>query len=97
VYIGGIPEEQTTLSLINVETPNNELWTGILAFIACVVSAFVHPDPAGGTNIWNVGVYSRKIGGSTFPFGATGFSSITELVPHRELATTRSRKLGRGR
>jgi hypothetical protein len=97
VYIGGIPESDTTGSLINIEPPNAALWTALLAFAACVVSAFVHPDPAGGSNIWNVGVYSRKIGGATFPFSPTGFTSMTEIVPHRELATTRSRKIGRGR
>lgn len=96
-YIAGIPEVQTVGSYIRKDPPGNELWTGLLAFAACVIGAFVHPDPAGGSNLFNVGVYSRKIGGSDkFPFVKAGFTSVTEIVPHAELGTTRSRKVGRG-
>lgn len=94
-YIAGIPETETTGSFINVEP--GDLWAGLLAFAACVIAAFVHPDPAGGTNIFNVGVYSRKLGGAAFPYGAAGFTSIESITPVRDLATTRSRKIGSGR
>ena len=96
-YIAGIPESQTTGSLINIEPPNAALWNALLAFAACVVGAFVHPDPAGGSNIFDVGVYSRKLGGSNkFPYVKAGFTALNEIKPVRELGTTRSRKVGRG-
>lgn len=92
-YLPGIPEDVTTNSKLNA---GNAYWTAMLAFAACLVSQFVHPDPAGGTDLFDMGVYSRKIGGAAFPYGATGFTAMTTCTPHVELATTRSRKLGRG-
>lgn len=93
MYIAGIPEDQTTGSAINTEGP---LWDGLLAFALCVITNFVHPDPAGGTDIFDLIVYSRKIGGSAFPYGLTGVTDVREFVPVAQLATTRSRKVGRG-
>jgi len=93
MYIAGIPEDQTTGSKINTEGP---LWDGLLAFALCVITNFVHPDPAGGTDIFDLIVYSRKIGGSSFPLGLTGATDVREFVPVQDLATTRSRKVGRG-
>lgn len=95
-YIAGIAEQNTLGSFIITEGPNNVLWTALLNFAACVVGAFVHPDPAGGSNIWDVGVFSRKLGGSTFPVNPAGFTAVVSITPDRELATTRSRKVGRG-
>lgn len=94
-YIAGIPESQTTASRISSEP--NDLFAGLLAFAACVLAAFVHPDAGTGPNQFNVGVYSRKTGGATFPYNPSGFTSVTAITPVRELATTRSRKLGSGR
>jgi len=93
MYIPGIPEDQTNGSAINTGLP---LWAGIAAFIACVLSEFVHPDPAGGTDIFDLIVYSRKIGGAHFPYGLTGATAVTQLIPLQQLGTTRSRKVGRG-
>lgn len=93
-YICGIPEDQTTGSLINVEP--GTLWAGLLAFAACVIAAFVQPADAVTPDLFEVGVFSRKIGGSTFPVVATGFTPVVQIVPSRELATTRSRKIGHG-
>ncbi len=93
IYFGGIPEDQTTNSKI---TNGGPFWVAMGAFIECVLSEFVHPDPAGGTDLFDLIVYSRKIGGATFPYSNTGATAITNLVPHLELGTTRSRKLGRG-
>lgn len=93
MYIAGIPEDQTTGSAINTEGP---LWDGLLAFALCVITQFVHPDPAGGTDIFDLIVYSRKIGGSSFPYGLTGVTDVREFVPVAQIATTRSRKVGRG-
>ncbi len=93
MYIAGIPEDQTTGSSINTEGP---FWAGLLAFALCVITDFVHPDPAGGTDLFDLIVYSRKIGGSAFPYGLTGVTDVREFVPVQQIATTRSRKVGRG-
>lgn len=92
-YIAGVPEAATIGSKLD---PTHAFWAGALAFAACVLAAFVHPDPAGGTDIFDLCVYSRKIGGSTIPVSATGFQAVTQFNPVADLATTRSRKLGRG-
>jgi len=92
-YFAGIPENATVNSSFDTA---GAFWAGALAFALCVINAFVHPDPAGGTDIFNLSVYSRKIGGSAFPYGNAGFHDVREFVPVQQLATTRSRKLGRG-
>lgn len=93
MYVAGIPEDQTLNSSID---PAGDLWAALAAFAACVITNFVHPDPAGGTDLFDFGVYSRKIGGSTYPLGASGFTAVTQLNRVAELGTTRSRKVGRG-
>lgn len=93
MYLAGIPEDQTIGSRLDKDA---DMWAALLAFAACVVLNFVHPDPAGGSNIWDLAVYSRKIGGSAFPYGGAGFASVREFVPSEFLGTTRSRKVGRG-
>lgn len=93
MYIPGIPENMTAKSNILTES---DLWEGIAAFITCVLTNFKHPDPGGGTDIFDLIVYSRKIGGSAFPYGLTGVTDVDNLVPHVALGTTRSRKVGRG-
>lgn len=92
-YIPGIPEDQTIGSAINTGGP---LWAGLLGFALCIVNNFVHPDPAGGSNLWDFGVMSRTIGGASPPFGFSGFAAMQEYVPKQQLGTTRSRKVGRG-
>lgn len=92
-YIPGIPEAATIGSKFDT---THAFWTALVAFAACVLADFVHPDPAGGTDIFDLDVYSRKIGGSTYPFGASGFANVTQIVPDEVIGTTRSRKLGRG-
>jgi len=93
MYIAGIPEDQTTGSNINDTGP---LWAGIADFILCVATNFFHPDPAGGTDLFDLVVYSRKIGGAAFPYGLTGATDVDQLIPVQALGTTRSRKVGRG-
>jgi hypothetical protein len=92
MYLAGIPESQTTQSSL---TSGDPYYTALLAFAACVVASFIPGDPV-GTHSWAMGVYSRKIGGSHFPYGGNGFTPMTSFVPHTEIGTTRSRKVGRG-
>lgn len=93
MYLPGIPEDQTIGSRFDKD---GAMWAALLAFAACVVINFVHLDPAGASNAWDLAVYSRKIGGSTFPYGGAGFAAVREFVPSEFLGTTRSRKVGRG-
>jgi hypothetical protein len=93
IYIAGVPEGETTASFINRE---GSLWPALIAFAACMLDKFKSRDvPAAGDYDW--GVMSRKIGGAKPPFIAGGYAQITRVVPKDALATTRSRKVGRGR
>jgi len=93
IYIGGVPEGDTIKSYINTEAP---LWGAILAFLVCMLATFKpHDVPAAGDYDW--GVMSRKLGGLKPPFLPAGYAMITRAEPRRELATTRSRKIGHGR
>jgi hypothetical protein len=93
MYVPGIPEASTDGSKILVESTT---WTQLLAFAACLATKFIHLDPAGGANLWDMSVYSRKIGGEAFPYGTAGFHAMRSVTPDRFLGTTRSRKVGRG-
>lgn len=93
VFLPGVPEAHTAGSQILVESA---LWIALLAFAACMVDKFKTVDvPAAGDYEW--GVMSRKIGGVKPPFLAAGFAPVVSAKPVKYLATTRSRKVGRGR
>lgn len=93
VFMAGVPEGSTSGSEISPESP---LWLGLLAFTACMIDKFKTKDlPAAGDYEW--GVMSRKIGGVKPPFAPAGFAPIVKATPVKFLATTRSRKVGRGR
>lgn len=92
MYIAGVPEGSKIGSLISTEDP---FWNGLLGFVTCIASKFITGDPP-VSRTFVLGVFSRKLGGETFPANVAGFTPITALVPHRELATMRSRKIGRG-
>jgi len=93
MYIAGVPEESATNSILAVDST---FYVALAAFAACMLGKFKKKDiPAAGDYEW--GVMSRKIGGEKPPFTVNGFSPIIEAIPRRELATTRSRKVGRGR
>lgn len=93
MYIAGLAESSTLINDINAADP---LWAGLLAFANCLITEFYHPDPVGGGPMFDLGVYSRKLGGAKAPYGAAGFTAVTNIVPHLELATMRSRKKGHG-
>lgn len=93
IYIAGVPEGDTVGSFLNREAP---LWAALAAFLVCMLDKFKSRDvPAAGDYDW--GVMSRKIGGLKPPFLAAGYAQITRAVLRDALATTRSRKVGRGR
>jgi len=91
-FIPGIPENVTTDSFLDT---GNAFWTGMLAFAACLVTNFVIGDPP-GAHAWQMEVYSRKIGGAAFPYGASGYTPMKSVTPRDLIATQRSRKVGRG-
>lgn len=92
MFIPGIPENTTTNSAFNTADP---LWAALIAFAACLITGFVPGDPP-GSNAWHMAVYSRAIGGATFPYALAGFTGINDITPVQLLGTTRSRKVGRG-
>jgi len=92
MFIPGIPENTTLNSSLDT---TNAMWAAIVAFAACLVTNFVIGDPP-GAHAWSMCVYSRKIGGSHFPYAGTGFTAMKGIEPHALLGTTRSRKVGRG-
>ena len=92
MYIPGIPEEVTINSAFD---STNAYWAALIAFAACLVTNFVFHDPT-GPNHQQLCVYSRKNGGSTFPYGLAGFSNVETITPVPQVGTTRSRKVGRG-
>jgi hypothetical protein len=93
MFLAGVPDGETTGSKINFE---GDLWPALLAFAVCMLDKFKPRDvPAAGDYDW--GVMSRKIGGEKPPFLAAGYATITRAVPSPYVATTRSRKVGKGR
>lgn len=92
MYLPGIPEGATIVSSLDT---SNAFWTAVVAFAACLASKFILGDPP-GSNSFQMMVYSRKLGGSTFPYTNAGFTSVSSFVPVQALGTTRSRKVGRG-
>lgn len=92
MFLAGLPESGTTQSGINTSAPT---WTAILAFAACLVDKFIDNAEL-GTGRYHLGIYSRLIGGAAFPYGATGFTPAVTVSPVVNIATMRSRKVGRG-
>jgi len=92
MFLAGIPESATLKSSFDL---TGATWAAILAFVACLVDKFVDNGEL-GSDRFNLGVYSRKIGGATFPYGAAGFTPAVSLNAVALVATMRSRKVGRG-
>lgn len=93
MFIPGVPEGGTLGSFLNSEAP---FWTALLAYVACVTTKFITSGDPPAANTWDIGVMSRKIGGAKAPFTAQGFAPATRLVAKLQLASTNSRKVGRG-
>ncbi|SRR6266478_1408735 len=92
MYLPGIPEAATIVSSLDT---SNAFWTAVVAFAACLASKFILGDPP-GSNSFQQMIYSRKLGGSTFPYNNAGFTAVSSFIPVVALGTTRSRKVGRG-
>jgi len=92
MFLAGIPESATIGSKFDL---TNATWTAILAFVACLIEKFVENEPI-GSDQFKLGIYSRKLGGATFPYSAAGFQAAIQLSPVALLATMRSRKVGKG-
>lgn len=92
MFLAGLPETASTQSNIGTGTPT---WAAILAFAACLVDKFID-NPELGTGRYALGIYSRLIGGSAFPYGAGGFTPAVSVNAVNLVATMRSRKVGRG-
>jgi hypothetical protein len=92
MYLPGVPESATLVSSLDT---SNAYWTAVLAFANCLVTNFGVGDPPGGDQ-YQLQIYSRKLGGSTFPYGNAGFTPVSAINAVQQLGTTRSRKVGRG-
>lgn len=92
MFLAGIPKDAGDNSQINTA---GSFWTALLAWLSCIATNFIHTGSP-GTNEWSMAVYSRLTGGSSLPYGGTGFTAVSSLTANQLLATTRSRKVGRG-
>lgn len=91
-YLAGVPESATDGSVLDT---GNAFWTGFVAFLACLATNFIPGDPP-GSNSWAQMIYSRKLGGTHFPYPLAAFTQVLSYKPVQQLGTTRSRKVGRG-
>lgn len=92
MFLAGIPEAATIGSRFNL---TGATWLAIVAFVNCVVTEFV-TNAELGSDQFHLGIYSRKIGGASFPYNLSGFTPAVNLNPVALVATMRSRKVGRG-
>lgn len=92
MFLAGIPESGTIKSSFDLA---GLPWLAILAFVACIVDKFIDNGEL-GSDRFTLGVYSRKIGGAAFPYGAAGFTPAVSMNAVALVATMRSRKVGRG-
>lgn len=92
MFLAGIPESATLKSQFDLA---GLPWAAILAFVACLVDKFIDNAEL-GSDRFTMGVYSRKLGGAAFPYGAAGFTPAVSLNAVSLVATMRSRKVGRG-
>lgn len=92
MFLAGIPESATVGSGFEL---TGATWLAIVAFVGCLVDKFVDNAEL-GSDRFALGVYSRKLGGQAFPYGAAGFTPAVSLNPVALVATMRSRKVGRG-
>lgn len=93
MFLFGVPEGATQGSFIQTTNP---YWGVILAYLACVVGKFVTQGDPPAPNRWALGVLSRKIGGTKPPYAAGAFAAAVRLTANNRLASTVSRKVGRG-
>jgi len=94
MFLGGLPEN-ATIGDQNVIATSSTTWDAVIAFAACLVTKFILGDPP-AANSFQMEVYSRKLGGATFPYGVAGFTAVTSIVPNQVIGTMRSRKKGHG-
>jgi hypothetical protein len=92
MYLPGIPEAATLVSSFDT---SNAYWTAVVAFAGCLATKFLLNDLP-GANQFQMLIYSRKLGGSAFPYNNAGFTSVKSILPVQQLGTTRSRKVGVG-
>jgi hypothetical protein len=94
IFVPGVPEIAKTDSFI---LTSSAFWIALANYIACVVATFITSGDPPPANTWDIGVMSRKIGGTKPPFTADGFAPAISLAPRTLLASTNSRKIGHGK
>lgn len=92
--LAGIPESDTTGSLINSES---DFWDAVQAFVDCMAGKFLGRGAVNFEHHFALGVLSRASGTAKPPYAVNQFSTSTALRPSRRIGTIKSRQLGRGR
>lgn len=93
MYLPGIPVIAVVGSSVSVPSA---YWQAVLVLMTCIATKFINIGDPAPANQAVLGVYSRKLGGSTFPYNQVGFTPATSIIPETALGTTRSRKIGHG-
>lgn len=93
IYIPGIPEAAVAGSRFDKDGP---YWLALVQLLTCIATKFINIGDPAPANAALLGVYSRKLGGATFPYQGVGFTPAVSLIPVDLVGTTRSRKIGRG-
>jgi hypothetical protein len=90
--LAGIAEDQSIDSGLD---PAGPLYAGLVNFVACVATAFIHlGTPPANALQWVV--YSRKLGGAKVPYTIAGASDVVNASVKTQIGTINSRKIGRG-
>ena len=92
ISFAGIPEDVTVDSLLDT---GNAFWTALISFAACVAGAFIN-EGTPPANFCRLIIYSRKLGGASYPFTIAGATHALALTPKAQIGTINSRKVGRG-
>lgn len=92
MFIAGIPESGTVGSKLS---PEVQPWLALIAFVGCIASHFGNTATPGPGD-WVFGVVSRKLGNPKPPYLLPQFAPVMSMNPVSLLATTRSRKVGKG-
>jgi len=77
----------------NVSLLSADVMTALTEFVNCIAGKFIGQAK---TELWTLGVYSRKLGPQTTTQWSTGFTAATSMTPSDVIAVMGTRKVGRG-
>lgn len=77
----------------NVSVLSGDVLTQLQAFIDCLAGKFIG---AGASEMWRLGVYSRKLGPNPNTQWSNAFTAATQMLKKDVIAVMGTRKVGRG-